>query len=199
MLEQCSLEDDPELQEKWASLLANAASQDRCHIVYPPFGSILSKLTSLQVLFLDKLHELTALKMVGYLTSKGQPFSMAPFALHELSEKELAILYFQAVNFIASKTPTPDGPATTRAVEDWEFQVDLLEHHFGLLRSARFDLPGRDALKVTGYKNSALPFSGAKKGRRPLTLADAQSVKFPYYFLSQTGYRFVEACKLPKR
>jgi hypothetical protein len=194
MLEQCSLEDDPALQEKWASLLANAADCDRSHMIYPPFGSILANLTSLQVLFLDVLHNATNLKMTSYLAGKQLPDAMAPFMVHELSPKELTSVYFEAVNTIAARTPTHDALEKSRAVQDWEFQVDLLEHHFGLVHSQKIDLPGREALAVLGYSDAQLP-TAKKRGKRATTLATAESIKTTFYYLSQFGFRFVEACK----
>jgi len=37
-----------------------------------------------------------------------------------------------------------------------------------------------------------------KHGKKAATLADAESIKTTFYYLSQFGFRFVEACKFPQ-
>lgn len=57
MLEGASLEDEPVLSEKWASLLANAAAQTFSHARHPAFPRILSEMTPGEAFFLDRLSQ----------------------------------------------------------------------------------------------------------------------------------------------
>lgn len=54
ILEHSSLEEDSELQEKWANMLANAISGSK--EISPNYVAILSELSSVEVGLLDKLH-----------------------------------------------------------------------------------------------------------------------------------------------
>ena len=59
LLEAASLEDDPEIQELWANLIANAADPRGGVIVRESFVPALRQLTSADVHFLDKLYDLS--------------------------------------------------------------------------------------------------------------------------------------------
>jgi hypothetical protein len=56
-LQSASLEDDESLQEKWASLLANASDPRGTTLVLPTFPTILKELTSLDARFLNAFYE----------------------------------------------------------------------------------------------------------------------------------------------
>jgi hypothetical protein len=56
LIEYSSLEDEPDLQRKWASLLANAASSGKANRIIPAFAEILRQLTPVQARILDWMH-----------------------------------------------------------------------------------------------------------------------------------------------
>lgn len=58
LLEHASLEDDPDMQLKWASLLANASTDLSETTQYPAFPAILSQLSPKEAKMLDALYEL---------------------------------------------------------------------------------------------------------------------------------------------
>src|ERR1039457_4378878 len=58
-LEAASLEDNPDLQAMWASLIANAADPRFDNAVEPSFVSILRELIPRQAIFLDSFYEFT--------------------------------------------------------------------------------------------------------------------------------------------
>lgn len=55
LLENASLEDDDELQEKWANLLANTLTQKKD--IRPAYIEILKELSSIEVKILDKIYD----------------------------------------------------------------------------------------------------------------------------------------------
>ncbi len=61
-LEAASVEEDPDLQEVWANMLANAASMESPNAVAPSFPSILKELRPTDVKFLATLYEEFVLK-----------------------------------------------------------------------------------------------------------------------------------------
>lgn len=58
LVENASLEDDDSLQDKWAAMLANAATQNRT--VMPLFPALLKELSTIEVTILDSLYNLHA-------------------------------------------------------------------------------------------------------------------------------------------
>jgi abortive infection alpha-like protein len=58
LIEYASLEDDEELQRKWAALLANAASSKSSNFILPAFADILRQLTPVQARMLDWMHDM---------------------------------------------------------------------------------------------------------------------------------------------
>jgi hypothetical protein len=56
MIEAASLEEDPDMQARWASLLATAADP-RAEALPPSFPKILSEMSSREAVFLDHLHD----------------------------------------------------------------------------------------------------------------------------------------------
>jgi len=57
MVEGASLEEDTNLQEKWANLMANAADPRRKYDISPLFQSILRELSPRDAVFLDAIHK----------------------------------------------------------------------------------------------------------------------------------------------
>lgn len=58
LIEGASLEDDDDLSEKWAGLLASAAAIDSQRSFHPSFPKILSEMTALEAILLDQLNGL---------------------------------------------------------------------------------------------------------------------------------------------
>lgn len=58
LLENGSLEEDDEMQDRWASLLATAADPNSRINVRPSFAEILKELSPIEALILDKIYEL---------------------------------------------------------------------------------------------------------------------------------------------
>jgi hypothetical protein len=57
LLEAAGLEDDSEMAERWASLLASSANPDLANIVEPSFVDLLKQLTPLQARILDCIYQ----------------------------------------------------------------------------------------------------------------------------------------------
>lgn len=70
ILEHASLEDDEYLQERWAALLANAASPDGSSQVHPSFAEILKELTASDAIFLSTIFEELDSKVHHFLRSR---------------------------------------------------------------------------------------------------------------------------------
>jgi len=71
ILEHSSLEEDSDLQDKWANMLANAISGNK--EISPNYVAILSELSSVEVGLLDKLHD-EASKIIDYDKRKDLQF-----------------------------------------------------------------------------------------------------------------------------
>jgi hypothetical protein len=74
LLEAASLEDNPEIQELWANLIANAADPRGGVIVRESFTPALRQLTPADVHFLDKLYDLSC---VVSMLAESTCFKMA--------------------------------------------------------------------------------------------------------------------------
>jgi hypothetical protein len=57
LLEGAALEDDENLSDKWAGLLASAASSDETESTHPSFPRILCEISPREALIIDKLHQ----------------------------------------------------------------------------------------------------------------------------------------------
>lgn len=60
LLDKASLEDDPDLQGRWAALLANALDPNYEVNWFPTFSHILSQLTPVECRVLDQLHRISS-------------------------------------------------------------------------------------------------------------------------------------------
>jgi hypothetical protein len=67
LLQAASLEDDEMLRQKWAALLANAASSTDANKILPAFSEILRQLTPVQAQILDWLFEKASDGGIGFL------------------------------------------------------------------------------------------------------------------------------------
>jgi hypothetical protein len=56
LIENCSLEKDDSLQEKWAALLANAANPAPPNLVLPAFAEILKQLSPIEAALLERIY-----------------------------------------------------------------------------------------------------------------------------------------------
>ena len=57
LLEGAALEDDESLSDKWAGLLASAASSEDSESIHPSFARILSEISPREAIILDKLYQ----------------------------------------------------------------------------------------------------------------------------------------------
>jgi hypothetical protein len=86
-IQAASLEEDPELQEVWANLLANAADPRAVHPMPPSFPNILKELSSREVKLLDVLFQMTIGSSRGFNDKDlSEAFSNARLARFVWSE-----------------------------------------------------------------------------------------------------------------
>ena len=79
LLEAASLEEDPELQELWVNLLANAADPRRGNVVYPSFILMAKELTPREAKLLASLHALLLKNVLS-------PYKPAEFSDYDLKQ-----------------------------------------------------------------------------------------------------------------
>jgi len=91
LLEGASREDDPELSEQWAALLANAATADDENAIPPLFPTILSQLTPIAAEVLRVLDVHTqpprVLTRATELGLASKPHGLAALTVHDISER----------------------------------------------------------------------------------------------------------------
>jgi hypothetical protein len=73
VLEHGAWEEEPDLQRKWAALLANAASSTDANKILPAFPEILRQLTPVQAQILDWLFDQAHDSTMGFLTWPDVP------------------------------------------------------------------------------------------------------------------------------
>lgn len=105
MLESASLEEDEALQDKWSSLLANAADSDRELLAPIVYTSILNNLTPNEAIALD------------YLESKGTVSCNELYQVSGISESHLDNLF--RLKLIKNDPPE----ITMEQVADWEMKI----------------------------------------------------------------------------
>jgi hypothetical protein len=86
LLEDASLEEDTDLQKRWASLLANASAGNSGSQVLPCYVDILRQLTPVEARFLDKAYNETI------EPRQHQPANLPPPRRHPVLENTLALL-----------------------------------------------------------------------------------------------------------
>jgi abortive infection alpha-like protein len=180
-LEAASLEEDPEMQDRWANLLANAADPRQLHPVTAAFPRILQDLGPREVKFLDCLYE---------TYQKGKPFSRRSRLYRE---QQLLAMYCGAglsqhgnLHTMTIGQLEKDREAIDRDMDAWNFTLAVLCKH-GLLQ----------------YTQEAPPFTWDPT-RVPRGQASARAVKFDVklvhsFSFTQLGVSFVEACRRPAK
>jgi len=121
IIENASNEKEDNLQDIWANLLANAATQDATNKVYPSFPAILKELTARDVKFLDALFEAaSALAKATHRKMRIEEVTFIP--------KTLTAIYSQA----GLARHTTDGSITAGEWELEDVQADAREMRFSL-------------------------------------------------------------------
>lgn len=72
MLENASLEDDADLQSRWAALIANGADQRGENVVLPAFSHILKQLSRDDILFLETLFDIRTERILQRVLRSGR-------------------------------------------------------------------------------------------------------------------------------
>ncbi len=114
-LEDGAMEDDPSLQERWANLLANAATNPS--LVHPAFPRMLSEMDSRDARILDAVHvETTAPQVRSQLIPRISSVDNPDWpALENLSR--LGLIHYEAPTSTGRVYITPLGSLFVRACE----------------------------------------------------------------------------------
>ncbi|OGL32088.1 hypothetical protein A3F64_00800 [Candidatus Saccharibacteria bacterium RIFCSPHIGHO2_12_FULL_42_8] len=107
LLENSSLEEEKDVREKWANLLANAITQS--HPVKPNYAEILKELSPLEVRILDQLYN-EASKENNYKTRKSLQFSTEAMSKSvNISPKEADLIVDNFHRLNLCRQPAGDG------------------------------------------------------------------------------------------
>ncbi|MGA2325079.1 MAG: Abi-alpha family protein [Bryobacteraceae bacterium] len=177
LLEDASLEDDRGLQERWAALLANAAT-DSC--ILPSFPDILRQLSCRDAVFLNAIldnvvammeHHYGAVRMaariVGEIAFKGRDEMLYIFSEAGLTRNDARLL----------TTVHPDDiPGEDDDHAKFRISLDTLLRLRLVQVTQRFEVDGRH-MKIDG--------------------TGLQSRGEDYYSMTALGHEFVMACRPP--
>ena len=180
-------EDDDTIQDKWASLLANAADPREVVSVLPSFATILGELTPRDARFLDAI--------VAYLMRVRGPRNLSNVALldHDLQRlfEEAGLAATQRIPRIPSDPITDDHVARR--------QTDLTNCGVTLTTMLRNGLVRE--INTSQYAKGAKP-KIKSRSNPTLSLSDV-SIDLPdirtqrVYHLSDLGVAFIRACQAP--
>jgi hypothetical protein len=183
-LQLASLEDDEDLQEIWANLLANAADPRADNPVTASFPVILKELTAREVKFLDTLYERT----------RSQPRAGAPVTEKQLTNEELLNVYSEAglsrqprLAYLTWGDWDKNGMELQADLDDFALMMDLLKRN-RLLDEAVYTEP----INVRNIMNSM----GPNLSNMPSEVTI--ETKTTYSF-TQLGASFVSACRPPDK
>lgn len=168
LLEGASLQEEAELQDIWANLLANAAVPLRTCPILPSFPPILKELTSADVRFLDAL--VKQAEEYSRLASPCPPLTSVNFDHHQLQEAFDASGLGRPVEELLADTPQA---MQWRDDEAWTIGVVM-------------DTLQRNGLIARNY------FSDKQIGGEPYGIVTSGGVS-----LTDLAVRFVMACRKP--
>jgi hypothetical protein len=189
LLEAASLEEDDDIRERWANLLANAAdSGNKSRTVQPSFVAILKELTPREVKFLDALYEAARIPVNGKLAI------VVDVRLEGYSERQLLRVY--GVNGPFHDSSLPGSPV----IVDWkeraqeaqaymdEFNelISLLVRN-GVLSKSNVPRP----LKVDIVDGGGF---GVVASASSTIDIDVETI----YLVTHLGWNFIEACRGPE-
>jgi hypothetical protein len=174
LLEAASLEENADLQSRWAALLANAADPERKRMVPTAFVTILKELTPGAVKFLDCLYPSTPSgawrRKVGPL-ALGETFVRSAFAEAGLQRVE----------------GLPPNEIDKQMKKDLERDAEDLAYLLALLKRNGVIEESLEQIDLGGL----ITINGM-----PPPKANADDS--PRYALTQLGINFIDACRAPK-
>lgn len=166
-LEGASLEDDPDIQTKWANLLANAADPREATPVSPMFPRILRDLGPREVKFLDKLHALSLTRLGG--DSIFKRVSQIIYSQGDLQDLFVELGFTSAPNLSSPTYEEQQHADFHRGHDAFFLMIDVIRRHDVLYRDVMPSFP---------------PAPSAMAGQR-------------IYHFSELGAAFVKACQPP--
>jgi hypothetical protein len=168
-IEHASLEDDDELQDRWAALLARAADPGYQGKMLSVFVDVLSQITPQDALFLDRC--------LRTLSDK-HPADDRPFVRELGTKPRLMFLYAH---------PRATYDEISRELED-DFELSLANLiRIGLVGVERFSEPG------FLYENRTPAIEAHAATTMEALRNDPITVQ--HYFLTPLGFQFVSACQ----
>jgi hypothetical protein len=180
LLRDASMQSDDELQERWAALLENVASETKG--VLPSFGHTLSQITSAEARYLDRVWE--------RVTAHSDCNSGKRLGRDSLSETNLADLYNPEL-----RAP---NPAEMRIFKDRMSPEQLAAYE----EMTNFELPLHDLERLSLIEKELEYDSGKVKtyyiDGQPLQIPAEDSGIAVSYALTQYGVNFILAVR-PKR
>lgn len=188
LLENASLEDDPEIQELWANLLSNAANPDGTDPVHRIYISILTDLTPGEAKFLRRLDEAALEQMAKAPEWHRPPVRPLPFGSFEVSD----LIYNAEKAGLVNEVVIPNTPEeldkpleADKKRMAVQHATDALVHH-GLLQKSREPLPLNPPLSQM--------LSAARQRYKPEPIhIDTEDI----YDLTQLAFDFIKACSTP--
>jgi Abortive infection alpha len=169
-LESASVEEDPDLQEIWANMLANAANPESPDAVAPSFPAILKELRPVDVKFLATLHEEFVVK---YFETDPDPRS-----------SRSPLIGYKSLRYVMEKAGLMEHERIGR-------QTDRTLHFAAIARDNNelaFILDSLQRHRIIEQEYGVAKETGAEGS---VEIGSA-------WRISQLGVRFTQACRPPK-
>ena len=178
-LQEALLQDDETLQDKWASLLANAADPDDGTRVLPTFTVILKELSARDVKFLDALYSHAD-------ASVHVPYVARSLVEMEYSQHDLMNIYMDA----GLTRHKGHGSISVQAYRDNKEEIDADEREFTIT----LDMLKRHRVLVETAHASVGQQFDPSPAFQPEGLPVTTTLKYTF---SALGAAFVAACSTP--
>jgi hypothetical protein len=179
-LQNASIEDDDSLQEKWASIIANAADPRQNNAVLASFTSILKDLSVRDVKFLDALYDESE-KLGGQVQQKPERVA--------LKGHDLARVYADA-----GLSRQPRLHSLTGG--DWSAHADDLEAD---LREFAITLDNAMRLRIIRHDDAPAPIGLSTILDQKVVPRQIDIKTDRRYYITELGASFIAACRPPKR
>jgi len=125
LLQAASLEEDPDMQSKWATLLANAANPATASSMERVFVSMLSELTPRHVKFLDTLYKLVLPVISGYRVGAAARSKLTVYQLR-IAYTEAGLSRYQLAE-LSHEDLIRSGDEIADDMAAFELLIDILE------------------------------------------------------------------------